>query len=360
MKYLINDNVISVILKGKPYLITKDSGFYDQAIAGIKNNSEFALQTIVDKITALKTYVAPVVTSHGLVSRGSVEVKGNQVYFAGEVVDNAVSDKIVTFMQKGLPFQPLLNFLTKLLDNPSKRSLDSLYKFIEKHNLMIDEDGDVLAWKAVRSDFTDKHSGKLDNSPNKTVQVPRNKVSDDPNHGCHFGLHCGNWNYVRGFGNSTDKYVLVKVNPKNVVCIPHDSSYEKMRVCEYFVVQEVSREEVVAFDDSIRVTAPKPVAPVEVPKVKLNLDGFYNNRETPLELVATVKHYEDQIFDKLKPILVEHEIAGTIKFSTLILEDNEFMMQDIEDAFGLTIATLEYPETVRELVKGIKQNGGRV
>ena len=36
------------------------------------------------------------------------------------------------------------------------------------------------------------------------------------------------------------------------------------------------------------------------------------------------------------------------------------MMQDIEDAFGLTIATLEYPETVRELVKGIKQNGGRV
>jgi hypothetical protein len=358
MKYLINDNVISVILTGKPYLITQDSGFYDQAISAIKNNNEFALRTIVDKIAALKVYIAPVVPSFGVSSYDGVgvEIKGNQVYFAGEVVDNAVTDKIVTFMQKELPFQPLLNFLTKLLNNPSKRSLDSLYKFIEKHNLMIDEDGDVLAWKAVRSNFTDKYSGKLDNSPNKSVKVPRNKVSDDPNYGCHYGLHCGNWNYVTGFATGDDKFVMVKVNPKNVVCIPHDSGYEKMRVCEYFVVQEVNREEVIAFDDSIRVTRSGLFEPVVAPveDAKVDFADYWG------ALAGPVKYYEDQIFDKLKPILVQHEIAGTIKFSTPILENNEFMMQDIEDAFGLTIATLEYPDTVRDLVKGIKQNGGRV
>jgi hypothetical protein len=54
---------------------------------------------------------------------------------------------------------------------------------------------------------------------------------------------------VRDFGRGDDRFVMVKVDPANVVCIPYDSGYEKMRVCEYEVVEEVAREKVQPMND---------------------------------------------------------------------------------------------------------------
>jgi hypothetical protein len=82
-------------------------------------------------------------------------------------------------------------------------------------------------------DYKDCHSGTIDNHPGQAPSVPRNKVSDDPQTACHFGLHVGSLEYATSFGR---RVVIVKVDPEHVVCVPYDCTSQKMRVCEYEVV----------------------------------------------------------------------------------------------------------------------------
>ena len=135
------------------------------------------------------------------------------------------------------------------MSNPSKSCVDQLYEFLENKNLPIDEDGDFYAYKAVKSNWMDKHSGTISNKIGETVEIARNKVDDNPRNDCSYGLHVGSIEYVRGFGNPDDKYVIVKVNPADAVAVP---SYDtrKMRCCKYIVVEE--------FVDALPSTTYKP------------------------------------------------------------------------------------------------------
>jgi hypothetical protein len=246
MKYFINDNVIAVVLNGKPYNITKDSGFYDKALVAIKENSEFLIESIVNQIKALSSYVkaSPVNGAE----TGKVSVRGNNVFYGDEIVDNAVCDKMITFMQKGIPFDSLANFLGKLMENPSHRSVNSLYDFINKNFLLLDESGDLCGYKAVRSTGYDKHSNSVFYSVGKTVEMPRNKVDDNPDIGCSVGYHFGSADYVLGFGSGNDRYFLCSVNPKDVVSVPKDCQCGKLRTNKMKILQEIKREDLQNLD----------------------------------------------------------------------------------------------------------------
>jgi hypothetical protein len=53
-----------------------------------------------------------------------------------------------------------------------------LYGFLEKGNLPITNDGHFLAYKKVRKDYKDCHSGTMDNSIGQVVEMERNQVDD--------------------------------------------------------------------------------------------------------------------------------------------------------------------------------------
>jgi hypothetical protein len=74
--------------------------------------------------------------------------------------------------------------------------------------------------------------------------MTRSKVDDDRGRGCSNGLHAGALNYVAGYGSleSGDKIVIVKINPADVVSVPSDCNYEKLRTCRYEVVGEYQGE----------------------------------------------------------------------------------------------------------------------
>jgi hypothetical protein len=177
-------------------------------------------------------------------SDGLVEIKNGQVTYEGEVVHGSISKRILEFMSKGLPFQPLVNFLNNLMDNPSMQSQKELYDFLEHEHLPITEDGYFLAYKAVRSDFKDKYRGVFDNSVGQVVKMQRAKVDDDRARGCSDGLHAGALNYVAGYGSvdNGDRIVIVKINPRDVVSVPSDCNCEKLRTCQYEVVGEYQGE----------------------------------------------------------------------------------------------------------------------
>lgn len=128
---------------------------------------------------------------------------------------------------------PLMRFYEKLQNNVSHRSVSQLYSFLLHQGIPITSDGDILAYKGVNANYTDRHTGKFDNSPGQTHEMPRNQISDDPNYACHAGFHVGSEKYAKDFGT---RVVICSVNPADVVCVSYDESAQKMRVCRYTVV----------------------------------------------------------------------------------------------------------------------------
>lgn len=83
--------------------------------------------------------------------------------------------------------------------------------------------------------FTDWHTRKSTIMLGDAVSMPREECDNDPSRTCSSGLHVGAPGYVAGFGgNSKTNYILAcLVSPMNVVAVPDDYDFEKMRTCEY-------------------------------------------------------------------------------------------------------------------------------
>ena len=227
------DGNLTLILKNKAHQILPDHLNYKLIMDSLQTATEDELVELVDIEKAVANY-----------SDGTVEIKNGKVYYDGEEVHGAISKRIVEFMSKGLPFQPLVNFLDNLMQNPSMQSQTELYDFLEHQYLPITEDGCFLAYKAVRSDYMDKYAGKFRNKVGDVCEMRRAKVDDNRGVGCSQGLHAGALNYVAGYGSvdAGDKIVIVKINPKDVVSVPTDCNCEKLRTCRYEVVGEYEGE----------------------------------------------------------------------------------------------------------------------
>lgn len=151
--------------------------------------------------------------------------------------------KIEEMRDKGLEFRHYEKFWDRCLKNPEPRSIEMLFSFLDTHHLTITEDGHFLAYKGIRTDYYDVHSRTFDNSPGKTISMPRENVTYDPNSDCSAGLHAGNLGYARNWGPVV---VLVKIDPADVVSVPKHSSAQKIRVCRYTVEQVYSSEKPLA------------------------------------------------------------------------------------------------------------------
>ncbi len=221
------DGNLTVILKNKAHQVIPDHTNYKLILEALPTATEDELLELVDIEKAVATF-----------SDGQVSIVNGKVMFEGEEVHGSISKRIIEFMSKGLPFEPLVKFLENLMENPSMQSQQELYDFLEHENLPITEDGCFLAYKAVNSDFKDKWRGTFDNKVGQVCEMRRAKVDDNRGRGCSAGLHAGALNYVANYGNvdAGDNIVIVKINPEDVVSVPSDCNCEKLRTCKYEVV----------------------------------------------------------------------------------------------------------------------------
>lgn len=228
-----DDNTLSFWVDGETYSVALDHPNLDEIKECVKNEDEEGLKALLDVGKAIS-----------LASDGKVVVENGCVMYNGEEIRNSLTKRILQLMRADLPVEPLCKFLENLYENPSMASLDCLYDFLEKNEgHPITEDGHFLAYRVVRPDFKDKYSGTIDNSVGSTPNIPRNQVDNDRSKGCSKGLHVGNLEYVRSYGSVNDKFLLIKVNPRDVVSVPTDCNFQKMRVCEYHVVSEHDRNQ---------------------------------------------------------------------------------------------------------------------
>lgn len=167
-------------------------------------------------------------------AKGRFKIDGDNLLYDGALVSPDITSRISEMATNGEDPTSLFNFWERLQGNPSHRSVQQLFSFLKNIGIPLTVDGCFLAYKSVRGDFKDCHTGTIDNSVGKVVMMPRNQISDDPDLACHVGLHVGALEYAKGF--SGERIVICKVDPQDVVCVPHDCSQQKLRACKYTVV----------------------------------------------------------------------------------------------------------------------------
>lgn len=164
-----------------------------------------------------------------------IELRGESLFEEanGEAIPQELYNRILALKKDGHSFEPLLKFWDNLKQNPSFNARQMLFKFLAHNGHPLTLDGCFIAYRGVREDFKDKHTGTIDNSVGAKPSMDRALVDDNPNNTCSSGLHVACYEYARGFG---EQLVEVKVNPTDVVCVPTDYNGTKMRICAYEVV----------------------------------------------------------------------------------------------------------------------------
>jgi len=195
-----------------------------------------------------------------------VAVANGQVYFDGDVVDNALTQHIVRVLDAGKGgWTALVRFMEKVYTNPSEHSRENLYRWLVADDFTIDVDGDIIGYKGVRAN-TDGgyrsltagtatvngivHTGYIPQEIGDVVEMPRSAVEFDPAAACSVGLHVGTWGYASDF--SCGPVLQVAVNPRDVVSVPTDCNGQKMRVCRYRVVNEISERLNVPVEETVK------------------------------------------------------------------------------------------------------------
>ena len=227
--FIIKSNSLSLFPAGQaPILIDSEHVNYQAVVEALRSRDfDLALE-----LASVKTYF-------GSISGGHVTVDERGVFYKGNELTSYLADKLHQFFKEGLPVKHYCEFLSNLMSNPSMTSRKELYLFLEAADLPVTEDGCFLAYKAVRGDFRDKHTGKFDNSPGTTHAMDRADVDDNRDETCSYGFHAAAYEYAKRFMSSGDKLVAVKINPAHVVSVPSDYNNQKLRTCAYTVMFEI-------------------------------------------------------------------------------------------------------------------------
>ena len=237
--YIKNDGIETIValVDGELYTATNSHLCW----LTIKSKCEDGTVTATD-FDAVETIVDYLELANGLT------VEGGNLYLDGEQVHGLLADKIVDSVREGLDATPLVNFMNKLMENPSRNSRDQLFNWLDRSGFELTDDGDIVGYKSVIKNGDAylsvasgtasvngyKITGQIPQSLDDVVTMPRSEVTDNPADACSYGLHVGTRHYADHF--TGDTVLVVHVNPADVVSVPHDSDCEKMRVCRYDVV----------------------------------------------------------------------------------------------------------------------------
>ena len=240
--YILTDKSLTVVIDGKAQSMNSEHPSWLFAQDALKASDWSKLEELFDVESAVEDY---------LDAEAQIEVKDGQVLYQGESMHNMVVDKILDFMKQRLPHQPLVKFLGKLMDNPSRRAINELYSFLEHKNMPITPEGNFLAYKGVNSEFKDFYSNKFDNSVGSVLEMRRNGVCDNADIGCSDGFHAGSYDYAKGYAHNGGHLMIVEIDPADVVSVPRDCSRQKLRTCKYKVVGVYETVEAPPLDEGL-------------------------------------------------------------------------------------------------------------
>jgi hypothetical protein len=267
--YQIQGNRITIVVKNQPYTLAEGQLGYAQLREAIKNREWDLIPGLVSPKEVIVSYT----------NGSNIKIIDNDVWYKNTIMGDGISKRILSMFEEGFDITPMTNFLENVMLNPSAESRQELFEFLDQNDLPITPDGDFLAYKKVRLDYMDVHSGTISNKVGENPKMDRVHVDADRRNECSNGLHFCSYTYLSNF--SGRRVMILKINPKNVVSIPNDYNRAKGRCSEYVVVGEVDVE---SAQKSDILTSSSVVDPEEI--VKLSSDGLETLGEYRLYQVA--------------------------------------------------------------------------
>ena len=279
--YIIQGDNIMIVVDNKPHNVNRTHPAYQKVLDAIKSGDDATVRDLIEPKTAVLKF-----------AQGNVTIEGSRLFWKHRELHSTLAARMIAMLGEGFDIKPMAAFMENLMQNPSKRAIDELYGFLEVGQLPITPDGHFLAYKKVRDDFYDVHSGTVLNAPaHKMTQeqrwsmpvvsnhddrvtvfindsglteitMDRSLVDDDKDRTCSNGLHFCSRDYLTSFGGS--QIVILKINPADVVSIPSDYNNTKGRTCRYQVLDVLGVAPERAFTSTVQDTA-TGCRPVEKP-----------------------------------------------------------------------------------------------
>lgn len=231
---------VTFVEEGRPILIMSDDSRFEKCLDLYKNEDYSGLKSFLCPDKALEQ-----ISDGDLI----INIDEGEIQYKGTPVHNVVTGRIMEAIDGKLPYKHLLAFLKNTFGCDSFVVLNELYLFLESNESMpIMEDGSFIAYRVVNSDYMSKHPNPdgtfTRNMIGDVIIEDRNKVNPDRNQTCAEGRHFCSYSYIPFYGwNETDRVMIVKVFPQDVIAIPSDYNNAKGRCCKYEVIGEVENYE---------------------------------------------------------------------------------------------------------------------
>lgn len=232
-------NNLTIYVSGHSYRLENDDERFREAVVDLV---ELAPEKYIEKYFQTKERFLNF-------TGNNIQVDNDKFTFKGIKISNYIIERILDMRKNGYPFMPMLKFLDKLLENPSKKIVDEIYLWGEKAKLPITSEGNIVAYKVVSDKYGSLHQGGIkpkngeplyDYAPGKVVEMPRNLVNENSAQTCSTGLHACSESYIPSYNSSSyNRVILVEIDPKDVVSIPSDYSMAKIRCCKMTVLEDV-------------------------------------------------------------------------------------------------------------------------
>lgn len=242
--YTLSESSLTIFWDGKPYTLRSDHPNFALARQAIFDARYEDLGDLIDIKKSVENFI-----------EGDIEVKDELVYYKNHRLHGVVVDKLLEMLRMGMKDSaPLVNFISRLQSNPSANSVNELYSFLSYKSLPTTPEGKVLGYKGVQSDYwsntgnadtivtegktNDRH--QIYNGVGETIEIARRCVDDNSSHHCSYGLHIGSYDYADSWAGSDGKLLIVEFDPEDAVSVPTDCDFQKLRVCKYKVVADIT------------------------------------------------------------------------------------------------------------------------
>jgi hypothetical protein len=241
--YSMTNTSLSVVIGFVPKVIPRTHPNYDEICRLVvdPDTTEDELIDLIDIPTAISKKTG-----------GFVSVIDGHLYYKGYEVKSALATLIMSHLSNGAEnaAAPLIAFLEKAFENPDPRAAEGLFDWVNAAGLPITTEGNILAWKAVQSDYFSIHSGRngrLRHMIGDVVEEPRHETDSNPDQTCSRGIHFAAASYLPNYANGGSRIVAVEISPTDVVAFPRDYNLAKGRACRLKVVGEVPLNDVPTF-----------------------------------------------------------------------------------------------------------------
>lgn len=240
--YIISGQALTFYVDSVPFQVNRSGPFWTAIVDELSNPDPDleTLKSLASPFDSLNEQISAMVEVN-LLPRGIVGATRHGITYNGEILHNALSDRMLEILSLGLDIAPWIRFMENLYQNPAEHARQELYLWMEKSDLPITSDGCFLAYKRVASDYYDLYSHTVYNGVGTVVEMPGGRQDVDPerDHLCSRGLHFCSKDYLPSYRSGNGVILVVKINPSDVVSIPSDYNNTKGRTWKYEVVDEL-------------------------------------------------------------------------------------------------------------------------